>query len=213
MDVEQLKSGWKEYNRKLSISRRINEQVVLSMLRERSRSRVSGIRRDNTILLVWMCFLLVMLAAVFAGNPFDFVYAVQYIPFGLLTIGVVLAIVSLVRSLSSFNVNLNNSPLDIFLKRTIKEYEKNRKTEAWFGLFIFSSGVLTVFSFLPQKLENNSTWRALGETAIMAGITLLIYFVAYKLGAFKNTRRQGFANDLSELTELKSMAAELGDGQ
>jgi len=209
MDIEQLKTEWKQYNQKLALSQRLNEQVIQSMLRERSRSRVSKIRRDTIIYIILMLINLVLLAGIFAGNPFDFKYTVQYIPYGLLAIGVLLAILSLVRTLQRFNVNTNKVNLHGFLKTTIHEYEKNKKMETWFGTLIFSAGVLTVFSFLPKKLENKGLWPAMGETAISIVITLAIYFIAFKLGAFKNRKKEGFENDLKELNELKAMAEDL----
>lgn len=211
MDIEQLKNEWKRYSQKLALSQRLNEEVIQSMLRERSRSRVSKIRRDTVIYLILMLVNLVFLTGIFAGNPFDFRYAAQYIPYGLLTVGVLLAMLSLIKTLQRFNVNTNKVNLYAFLKTTIEEYEKNKKMESWFGMIIFSSGVLTVFSFLPKKLENKGLWPALGETAISIAITLAIYFIAFKLGAFKNRKKEGFENDLKELNELKAMASELND--
>ncbi len=211
MNIEQLKTEWKQYDHKLSLSQRLNEHVIQSMLRERSRSRVSKIRRVTIIYMILMLINLVLLAAIFAGNPFDFKYMVQYIPYGLLTIGVLLALLSLVKTLQRFNVNTNKVNLHSFLNTTIEEYEKNKKMERWFGIIIFSAGVLTVFSFLPKKMENKGVWPALGETAISIVITLAIYLIAFKLGAFKNRKKEGFENDLRELNELKAIAEDLGE--
>ena len=208
MNIEELKTEWKQYNQKLALSERLNERLIQSMLRERSRSRVSKIRRDSVILMVLMFINLIFFAAIFAGNPFDFRYTVQFIPYGLLTVGVVLAILSLVRTLRRFNVNMNTVNLQSFLTTTIIEYEKNRKLESWFGVIILSGGLLTVFSFLPRKVENNGLLPALGETAISLLITITIYFVAFKLGAFKNRKKEGFENDLKELNEMKAIASE-----
>jgi hypothetical protein len=211
MDIEQLKTEWRQYNQKLELSQRLNEHLIQSMLRERSRSRIAKIRRESIIYMVLMIINLVLFAGIFAGNPFDFRYATQYIPFGLLTISVLLAILSLIKTLHRFNVNTNNVNLHSFLKTTIEEYEKNKKMESWFGIIIFSAGLLTVFSFLPNKLENKGLWPALGETAISIVLTLTIYFIAFKLGAFKNRKKEGFENDLKELNELKAIASELRD--
>jgi DNA integrity scanning protein DisA with diadenylate cyclase activity len=152
---------------------------------------------------------LVLLGAILAGNPFDFRYTLQYIPYCMLAIGVILAILSLLRSFKSFNDNMNRVNLDTFLKRTIDGYEKNRKMEKIFGIIILSSGTLTALSFLPEKLENKELWQALSETAISVAITLIIYFIAIKQGAFKNRKREGFENDLRELNELKAISSEL----
>ena len=209
MDIEKIKTEWKQYNHKLALSQRLNEHVIQSMLRERSRSRVSKIRRDSILYLVLMILNLVILAAIFAGNPFDFKYMVQYIPYGILAVGVLLAMRSLIKTLRLFNVDTNNVSLDSFLKRTIEGYEKNKKAETWFGIILVSAGTLTAFSFLPKKLENKELWPALGETALSIVITLAIYFIAFKLGAFKNRKKEGFENDLKELNELKAIASDL----
>ena len=211
MNIDQLKTDWQRYNQKLELSQRLNEQLIHSMLKERSRSRIAKIRRDNILYMVLMMMNLVILAAIFAGNPFDFKYLLQYIPYGILTIGVLMAMVSLFKSLQSFNVNLNHVNLDAFLKKTIVEFEKNRKMERWFGIIIVSAGVLTGLSFLPNKLQNKSLEQALTETAVSMGIAVVIYIIAFKLGAFKNRKKEGFENDLKELKELKALSAELGD--
>ena len=211
MNIDQLKTDWQRYNQKLELSQRLNEQLIHSMLKERSRSRIAKIRRDNILYMVLMMMNLVILAAIFAGNPFDFKYALQYIPYGILAIGVLLAMVSLFKSLQSFNVNVNHVNLDAFLKKTIVELEKNRKMERWFGIIIVFAGVLTGLSFLPHKLQNKPLGQALIETAVSMGIAVGIYIIAFKLGAFKNRKKEGFENDLKELKELKALAAELGD--
>ncbi len=211
MNIEEIKTEWKQYNKKLEVSQRLNEHLILSMLRERSRSRVSKIRRNNIIYLVLMMATLLFLVAIVAGNPFDFKYKLQYIPYGILFIGVLIGVISLVKSLKSFTVNLGIVSLDSFLKKTITEYEKNKKIERWFGVIIFSAGVLTAFSFLPKKLEHKEFWLAIGETVISILITIAIYFVAFKLGAFKNKSKEEFENDLKEWNELKSISLELKD--
>src|SRR6187551_762177 len=211
MNIDEIKTEWKQYSKKLEVSQRLNEHLILSMLKERSRSRVSKIRRNNTIYLVLMLLTLLFFAAIFAGNPFDFKYRLQYIPYGILFIGVLLAIISLVKSFKTFTTNINSVSLDNFLKRTIEEYDKNKKIERWFGVIIFSAGLLTAFSFLPKKLEHKEFWQAIGETAVSMLITIAIYFIAFKLGAFKNKNKGEFENDLKEWNELKNISMELND--
>ena len=211
MNIDEIKTEWKQYSKKLEVSQRLNEHMILSMLKERSRSRVSKIRRNNTIYFVLMLLTLLFLVAIFAGNPFDFKYRLQYIPYGILFIGVLLAIISLVKSFKTFTTNINSVSLDNFLKRTIEEYDKNKKIERWFGVIIFSAGLLTAFSFLPKKLEHKEFWQAIGETAVSMLITIAIYFIAFKLGAFKNKNKEEFENDLKEWNELKNISMELND--
>src|ERR671912_1697565 len=108
MNVDHLKTEWAKYNAKLSQTKQLGEQLITSMLRERSRSRISGIRRANTFYLLLMCLVFGLLIAIFAGNPFDFRYQWQYAPYGLLLLGVSVTIGSLVQSLLAVPENLSN---------------------------------------------------------------------------------------------------------
>ena len=209
MTLDQLKNPWQQYNQQLALSQKLNEQLIVSMLKERSNSRVSKIRRESFMLLFILCMEMVLLVAIFLSNPFDFKYPVQFVPYGLLAIGVLMAIASLYKTIRSFDAGITNDGLAAFLQKTIDAYEKNRNAERWFGAIIVSAGVLTALSFLPNKLEHKAFWPALGETGISIFVTLLVYFVAYKLGAFKNRKKEGFENDWRELQELKSMSSEL----
>jgi len=209
MTLDELKNPWHQYNQQLTASKKLSEQVLLSMLKERSTSRVSRIRRESFMLLLILSLEMILLVAIIIGNPFDFKHQLQFIPYALLGIGVLMAIFTLVKTIKNFDVTITNDGLADFLQKTINAYEKNRKAESWFGSIIFSAGVLTAFSFLPKKLEHKDFWPALGETGLSILITLLVYFIAFKLGAFKNRKKEGFENDWKELGELKEISAEL----
>ena len=127
MDIEQLKKEWKQYNRKLEVSQRLNEHVIQSMIRERSRSRVAKIRRESTRYLILMILNLVLLAGIFAGNPFDFTYTVQYIPYAILAVGILLAIGSLMKTFKLFNVNPNDVDLGTFCRIRLMDMRKTVK--------------------------------------------------------------------------------------
>jgi hypothetical protein len=209
MNIEQLKTEWQRYNEKLSLSQRLNDQMIVSMMKERSRSRIAKIRQENILHMISMVLTLAFLTGIFIGNPFDFEYSLQYVPYGLLAIGVLLAIATLVKSLQSFRMNINKVSLDIFLRRIIDEFEKSKRMQRWFGTIMFSAGVLTAFSFFPKKYAAKGLWLALGETGLMIAITVLVYVIAFKAGAFKNRKAEAFENDLRELNELKAISAEL----
>ncbi len=209
MNIEQLRSEWKQYSQKLELTQRLNEQLILSMLKERSRSRIAKVRRQNTVYLVLMSITFIFIVAIFAGNPFDFKYKLQYIPYGILMMGVIIAIGSLIGNLNSTNIDLNKTDLAHFLGKMITGFEKFKKMESWFGLIMFSAGLLTVFSFLPKKLEHKGIWPAMAETMISLLISFSIYYIAYRLGAFRNKNKEAFENDLKELNDLKATSTEL----
>lgn len=208
MNLEDLKTAWMEYDQKLSISNRINEEILSGMIRDRSASRVSRIRKSNLMLLLWMFVVLIFIVAIIFGNPFDFKYNWQFIPYLVIGLGAFIAIGAILATLRRFDVNLSTSNLSGFLASIIDGYEKNKQMERWFGIILFAAGASTVFSFLPKKLENKPLWPALGETCLMLMITLVIYYVAFKSGVFKNKAKQGFETDLNELTQLKKLKQE-----
>jgi hypothetical protein len=44
-------------------------------------------------------------------------------------------------------------------------------------------------------------------------ISLGLYFLAFKLGAFKKRHKENFKSDLEEFNELKSMSSELNESE
>lgn len=209
MNLEELKSAWQVYDKKLTFSQKINEKIVFSMIRERSNSRLSKMKRENRLLMLFMFFEFFVLLAVFIGNPFDFVYLWQYIPFLFLLIGNLMAIVMLFKVYKMINVDITGIDLSSFLIQLIQSYERNKKAEGWFGAIMFVSGCLTIFSFLPNKLAQKTLSLALLDTLIPLLICILIYNIAFKLGAFKNKKSEEFKKDLQELQEFSSELKEV----
>lgn len=209
MNLEELKSAWQVYDQKLTFSQKINEKIVFSMIRERSNSRLSKMKRENRLLMLFMFFEFFVLLAVFIGNPFDFVYLWQYIPFLFLLIGNLMAIVMLFKVYKMINVDITGIDLSSFLIQLIQSYERNKKAEGWFGAIMFVSGCLTIFSFLPNKLAQKTLSLALLDTLIPLLICILIYNIAFKLGAFKNKKSEEFKKDLQELQEFSSELKEV----
>lgn len=207
MNLEELKSAWKVYDQKLQTSQLLTERLIVGMIKERSKSRVAQIKRENKWFFALMIFELLVLGAIFMGNPFDFIYKIQFVPYVFLAIGIIMALVSIYRSNAIVNIDMNSTTLGAFLKNVLREYEKNKKLEGWFGILMLSSGCLTVLSFLPNKLEKKGLNAALIDTLIPMGVCLIIYYLAFKLGAFKNRKSEGFKDDLQE---LEALSKELG---
>lgn len=202
MNLEELKSAWQVYDQKLQSSKVINEKIIFSMIRERSNSRISKIKRENTLLLLLMFLEFFFLIAVFAGNPFDFDYLWQYVPYLFLLVGNLMAIMVLFKVYRMIKIEITDANLSFFLQNLIDGYEKNKKAEGWFRTIMFVSGCLTIFSFLPHKLANKTLSMAILDTLIPLFICIVIYFIAFKLGAFKNRKSEAFKKDLKELEEL-----------
>lgn len=203
MNIEELKSAWQVYDRKLQASQEINEKLIFSMIRERSNSRVSRLKRDNTLLMLLMLLEFAFLVAVFAGNPFDFKFLWQYVPFLFILVGNLMAIMVLFKAYKMLKTDITNANLRSFLRNLIETFEKNKKAEGWFGAIMVVSGCLTSFSFFPNKLATKSLSMAIADTLIPLAISGVIYWIAYKMGAFKNQKEMAFKKDLIELENLQ----------
>jgi hypothetical protein len=202
MNLDELKSAWQVYDKKLQNSQAINEKIITSMIKERSSSRISKIKRENTFLLLVMIIEFIFLVAILAGNPFDFEFLWQFVPFFVLLVGNLMAIIVLFKVYQMIKTEITDTNLSFFLNKIINGYEKNKQAERWFGLIMFVSGCLTIFSFLPHKLANKTLPMAILDTIIPLLISVGIYFIAFKLGAFKNRKSEEFKKDLEELERL-----------
>ncbi len=209
MNIEELKSAWQVYDKKIQSAQSINEKLIESMIKERSVSRVSVIKRQYQAFFFMLTAELFLILAILAGNPFDFKYKVQYIPYVLLGIGIIIAFLNLLKLYRKLNGTLSGNSIGVFLKNILEMYEQNKVFEKWFGFIFLSVGFIIPLSFLPQKMERNSLTTSILETAVMMAGTLLLYLIAFRLGAFKNRHKEKFRNDLAELNELKAMSLEL----
>ncbi len=211
MNLEELKSAWQVYDKKIQTAQVINEKLIESMIKERSFTRISKIKQQYYGFFIILLVELVVLTAVLIGNPFDFKYKLQFVPYAFLIAGIIVAFFNLLNLYKNISGPLSNNSIGTFLKNILDSYERNKVFEKWFGIIFLSIGLMVPLSFLPQKIEKNGLSSSLLETALMMGITLLLYFLAFRLGAFKNRNKEKFSNDLTELNELKAMALELKD--
>ncbi len=213
MNIEELKSAWQVYDSKIQKVQAINEKLIEVMIKERSLSRVSKIKRQYNGFFMLIFAELFVLTAVLTGNPFDFKYKAQFIPYVLLLICIMVAFFNLLKLYRRISGPVSNYPIGEFLRTILESYEKNKVFEKWFGIIFLSIGFIIPLSFLPQKLARKELTPALLETFMMMAVTLLMYFLAFKLGAFKNHNKEKFSNDLDELNELKAMSLEIGEGE
>lgn len=211
MNLDELKTSWKEYDRKLKTTQQMNEKILLSMITERVGNRFATVKRNYVISFSWMGLWLAFSILVIATNPFDYDYSIQYVPMLIFAVGLSILITGLVRSYQVFQkIDINQYNVGEGLKRIIAVYERPKK---FFGytviVFLFSQVVLFPLSFLPRIIDRMGFVPALAERMIPIVIGGLLLFVAFKLGAFKERHVGKFKEDLNELEELKAMSAEL----
>ena len=206
MELELLKKSWESLDKRMQNTASFNQKLVDSIISSRVSTTVDRIKKSHRFFYVVLTVEIVFLIALFMGNPFDFQYKIQFIPYALLLIGIVLTYLNLFhlsRGLSSVSPG---ETIGTYLRSIVSVYDKNKRFEKWFGIIFLSIGLLVPLSFLPKKIEKMGINGALVDIAIMMSVTLIIYMLAFWLGAFKNRGRIKLEKDLAEWNELKVLA-------
>jgi hypothetical protein len=209
MELEVLKKSWASLNEKFQHTTTFNQKLIESIISSRTFTTVERIKRMHTGFYIVLTVEIVVLVAILVGNPFDFQYNLQFLPYALLLIGVIIAFMNLRHLSSAINKLSARSTIDLYLKGIVSIYDQNKRYEKWFGVSLLAVGLLVPFSFLPQKLERMNLTAALADTAIMISISLVLYVAAFKLGAFKNRHKESLQKDLADWEELKVLADEM----
>ncbi|MBX2896202.1 MAG: hypothetical protein KF763_12210 [Cyclobacteriaceae bacterium] len=209
MELEVLKKSWEDLNKRLQHTTNFNQKLIENIIASRALTTVDKIKRMYTGFYMVLSVEIVLLVAVLAGNPFDFRYNLQFLPYALLLVGIIIAFVNLRHLSTSINRLSARNRIDLYLKGIVSIYDRNKRFEKWFGVSLLAVGLLVPFSFLPQKLERMELGVALMDTFIMISISLILYIAAFKLGVFNNRHKQRLQKDLADWEELKSLANEL----
>jgi hypothetical protein len=211
MNVDELKTVWQNLDRKLNAAKTLNEKLISSIVTERSGNRFRTVKRNYLIGFAWLTLCLSAGLAVILGNPFDYVYTVQYIPMVIYCIGLIVITTWMINSYSKLNqIKLDQLNIRSALKGIVTIYERPKKFMRYtLWVFIISQTILFPLSFLPKSIDRLGLWPALAERLIPISIAILMLFIAHKLGAFKERHGLRFKEDLEELEQLKRMAAEL----
>ncbi|MBA4053283.1 MAG: hypothetical protein C0490_01085 [Marivirga sp.] len=210
MNLDELKTAWRDYDRKLQSTQLINERIITSMITERSRSTWGQARRYYIFGFVSTSFWFLLGIAVLIGNPFDYQDIIQYTPIAVMSLCFLAFLILFIinyRKLDSINIHHDN--LDASLKKIIKLYEKPRKLLTGVLYIYLVAAFAFPISFLSQKIARTGVWEAILDTLIPMAISAALLLIASKLGAFKERHKLKFEKNLNELQELKALSAEL----
>jgi hypothetical protein len=211
MDLELLKSSWENMEKRMQHTQAFSEHIIESVIASRVSSTTDRIKALYRSFYFVLGVELFALTAVLAGNPFDFTYNFQFIPFALLLCGVVVALINLIGIHKSINRLSPGLRIDNYLKGILSVYERNKKFEKWFAIILLSIGLMVPFSFLPGKLEKMSLAKALLDTAIPLAISVILFIIAMKAGLFRNRNKERLEKELDEWKKLKKLAKTLED--
>jgi hypothetical protein len=213
MEIELLKKSWESLDKRMQNAATFNEKLVETIISSRAMTTVDKIKKLYASFYVVLTVELIFLIALFLGNPFDFQYEVQYVPYALILVGVIIAFVNLIHIHKGIRNLSPGIKIDQYLRSIISIYDRNKRFEKWFGMIFLSVGLLVPFSFLPTKIDRLGLSGALIDTGIMISITLIIFLVAHKLGAFNNPYKDQLQKDLKEWSELKGLVNAMEEGR
>jgi len=211
MELELLKKSWEELDKKIQRASAFNQELVANIISSRAVTTVDNIKRLYAGFYFILSVEIIVLTAILIGNPFDFSYKIQFIPYVLLLIGVIVAFANLRHVSTSIERLSIGGRIDLYLKDILSVYDKNKRVEKWFGISFLSVGLLVPFSFLPHKIERMGLPGALIDIAVMVSISLVLYIAAFKLGAFRNRNKEKLEKDLADWEELKTLANGMDD--
>jgi len=213
MNLNELKRAWQEYDTKLEIAHSLSERVIISMIKERSKSRLSKVKKHYILGVLYMVAWLVVGLAVILGNPFDFNQTFEYLPTAIFCICLSVLILTMIKTYMDLQrIEINRDTLDISLNKIIRitaRYENPGKLPGWTLKLLLSVAVLFPLSFLPRKIERLGIWDGMVDTIIPVSLSVLVLFIAFKLGAFKERNGRKFKEFQVELNELKELSKEL----
>jgi dolichol kinase len=209
MELETFRKSWEQLNTRLMQTEAFNQKLVENIITTRVVTTVDKIKRLHNSYFIVLSLELICFVALFIGNPFDFKYRIQFVPFVILLIGVVIAFANLVQVTRTVNRLSPGARIDQYLSSVIRIYDRNKRFERWFGIIFLSMGLIIPFSFLPPKIERLGLTGALGDTAIMIGVNVVLYVIAFKLGLFNNPHKTRLEKDLAEWNELKALSEKM----
>ncbi|MBC7885480.1 MAG: hypothetical protein H7X99_08390 [Saprospiraceae bacterium] len=205
MQLEELKTEWQKLERKVELCENLNEKLIHTIISGKSNYILDQMKQKHRALLLILFIEIIALMAVLLGNPFDFRYFIQYLPFVLLIIIILMAAISLFRFHKSIITDLSKNNLKITIQNILNYFSKNKVYDAYFGSISLAIGLLVPWSFLPNKIDNKGWEAGVTDTLIMMVITIIIYLIAFKSGAFKNRDQEKLSDTMNEWNELQHL--------
>ena len=110
--LDELKTAWKTYDKKIERSRLLSDRLIVSMIREKSQSRLTRVKRNYLMGVGYMLFWFSLGVIVIISNPLDFKRTSEYLPIAVYCLCLlVLGAAMLKTTLQLRNVEIGNSNL------------------------------------------------------------------------------------------------------
>lgn len=203
MNLDELKTAWKVYDRRLQATEEISQKVVISMIKTRSVSRLARLQQRYMGMIALFLFYLCCFIACLIGNPFDYVRPVEYVPLVLLNLCCVLLVVLLFRArLRLKKAELEGMNLQEALEQVIQIHVSYRQLLRYAIGLLQASCMMIILSFLPRRISEMGAWMAVMVTCFPLIVLSAYFYIMKKRGWKAEDIEKGFRADLAELKEL-----------
>ena len=203
MNLDEMIGTWQEYDQKLKASKLINEKIILSMIREKSESTLSKMRRNSLLTIALMMVVIWFCTMSIIYNAFDYQYKIQFLPL-ILYIGVAVIFIGfLIKAHRDSRVDLYKSNLKESLRKVIASNDEFVQINLKLGIVFLSSGFLYLVSASVRVIQDEGMLR--GVLWFVGGlfINFILLYIAHLLGAFKDHHGNKLKNHLRELEDFE----------
>ena len=201
MNFDELKMIWATYDQTLQAHVRLNEYMVASMLKERSKGTITGMLQKLRLTSAIFAGLFLFLIAAMVGNAFDFVHWLQYVPMALYMLLSVIALLIVTKEYRILReTDLTTANLRESLQVIIAAHERGFKAMGTIWKLCMAAGFLFGVSMIYRTVDTRG-WLVAG---LFLGGQLLFLAGLYWLA----TRQLAISRDVSTL-ELRQNLKEL----
>lgn len=209
MNIDELKTVWQQYSQRAEQSIFLNEKIILGMIKDRSRSLLDKMKREYVFTFIYLALITVFCILCLIENAFDYTNLLSYIPLSAYTICLVAFLLLMIKGYTIVNVSLTNANLKEALEAISAARKKQRAMVGKVGLLIMCFGALFPFAHLPKVLATKGWTEAIGLGMLPLAAIVVVYFIAKKLGAFKDRYAGKLQENLNEMEEVEMHRSEL----
>lgn len=205
MNLDELKLSWKVLDERLLASHKLNEQLIITILKERSKDTLTTSKQGLMRIMVFFAGLLFLFGAILLGNPFDYVGWLEYVPAVLYTLLVVCVLGVVIRQYQQLReINLTRSNLRESLLMSIELQEKYQHMMNTLWQLSLVIGFLFALSLSGRHFQQYGWTKSLLIIGGQALTTWLLYRMAKWI--FLSRPDAVVAELRSHLTELDELS-------
>ncbi|WP_234733653.1 hypothetical protein [Tellurirhabdus bombi] len=207
MELDELKASWRVYDEKISRQQQLNEQMFLSMIKDRSKSNLAKMGQKIRLAGTIMVGTILFFTAAILGNPFDFTNWYSYVPMVLYLVLGLFALVIIVKEHRQLNqVNLSRENLRDSLAKVIQSHEQTQRILGKVWLLFMVAGFLLGVALVSRNFDAYGMAKTVTFLGLQVGIILVLYGLAkWVFRAFEDPQAEALKESLKELDQLKQL--------